>query len=96
MFKFFDEEKFKEKLVDTNPDEVLKCKDVNEAAELLVNKLNKVLDEMAPVKTVQTRKKYAAWLSEETKKFQADRDAAQEKAAQTSPSPDNSSSFHSD
>ena len=56
---------------------------MNEAAELLVNKLNKVLDEMAPVKTVQTRKKYAAWLSEETKELQAERNAAQEKATLT-------------
>ena len=59
----------------------MKCTDVNEAAELLVNKLNKVLDEMDPVKTFQTRKKYAAWLSKATKKLLADRDAAQEKSA---------------
>ena len=83
MFKNFDEKSFKDKLVGTNLDDVLACTDVNEAAELLVNKLNKVLDEMAPVKTVQTRKKYAAWLSEETKELQAERNAAQEKATLT-------------
>jgi hypothetical protein len=83
MFKNFDDETFKEKLAGTNLDEILACTDVNEAAELLVNKLNKVLDEMAPVKTVQTRSNYAPWLSEETKTLQKERNAAQEKAAQS-------------
>ena len=83
MFKNFDDETFKQKLAETDLDEVLACSDVNEAAELLVNKINKVLDEMAPVKTVQTRNKYAAWLSEDTKKLQEERNAAQEKAGQT-------------
>ena len=83
MFKNFDEEIFKHKLEETNLDEVLACTDVDEAAELLVIKLNSVLDEMAPVKTIQTRKRYAPWLSEDAKKLQEARNTAQEKATLT-------------
>ena len=83
MFKNFDEETFKQKLEETNLDEVLACTDVDEAAELLVIKLNSVLDEMAPVKTIQTRKRYAPWLSEDAKKLQEARNTAQEKATLT-------------
>ena len=83
MFKNFDEEIFKQKLSETNLDEVLACTDVDEAAELLVQKLNGVLDDMAPVKTIQTRKKYVPWLSEDAKKLQAARNTAQEKATLT-------------
>ena len=46
-----------------------------------MNKLTKVLDEMVPVKTIQTRNKYTPWLSEETKSLQAERNPAQEKAS---------------
>ena len=67
MMKNFDDDQFRNKLTESQLDEVLRCTDVNEAAELLVDKLTKVLDEMAPVKTIQTRNKYALWLSEETK-----------------------------
>jgi hypothetical protein len=38
---------------------------------------------MAPVKTVQTRSRYAPWVGEGTKDLQKQRDAAQEKAALT-------------
>ena len=56
---------------------------MKEAAELLVNKLNSVLEDMAPVKTIQTRKKYAPWLTEESKNLQEARNKAQEKATMT-------------
>ena len=56
---------------------------MDEAAELLVSKLNSVLDDMAPIKTIQTRNRYAPWLSDETKQIQQARNAAQEKAALT-------------
>ena len=83
MFKNFNDEEFKHKLEETNLNEVLDCTDVNAAAELLVNKLNSVLDDMAPVKTIQTRKKYVPWLTEETKNLQESRNKAQEKATMT-------------
>ena len=83
MFKNFDDAKFREKLSESDLDEVTKCTDVNDAAEMLLHKITSVLDEMAPVKTIQTRSNYAPWLTEDTKSLQAERDAAQEKAAQS-------------
>ena len=52
--KNYDEKKFLEKLLSSQLDEILTCTDVNIAAELLVSKLTNILDEMAPIKTVQT------------------------------------------
>ena len=75
--------KFKEALAASELEEVMGSTEVNEASELLTNKINKVLDEMAPVRTVQSRSKYVPWLSVETKELQCRRNAAQRKAAQT-------------
>ena len=81
MFKAFDEDLFREELKGCNLDEILSATDVNIAAELLVNKRTQILDQMAPIKTIQTRTKYAPWLEEDTKNLQKERDTAQEKAA---------------
>ena len=47
------------------------------------DKFTKILDQLAPVKTVQTRTKYAPWLSNSTKSLIKERDEAQRKAAST-------------
>ena len=88
IFKNFDDVKFREKLAGSDLEEVLSCTDANEAAELLVDKLIMVLDEMAPVKTIQTRSNYAPWLSEDTKSLKTERNAAQEKASLSDPPED--------
>jgi hypothetical protein len=54
MFKNFDPEKLRESQLD----EILTCTDVNQAAELLVHKMNTILDIIAPIKTVQIRTHY--------------------------------------
>ena len=87
MFKKFEDETFLKKLSESNLEEVFDKADVNEATELLVQKINDVFDAMAPIRTVQTRYKYAPWLSSDTKKLQKKRDEAQKKAA-ISDSPD--------
>ena len=46
--------------------------------ELFTNKVNNILDKMAPVKTFQTSSKYCPWLSEETKKLIKERNRSQE------------------
>ena len=51
-----------------------------EAARLLTEGLTRILDIVAPLKTVQVRTKYAPHLSEETKELQERRMKAQEKA----------------
>ena len=82
-FKDFDEKMFKKKLSGSNLEDILKCSNVNIATELLEKKLTDILDELAPVKTIQLRSSYAPWLSEDTKKLKKEREAAQEKAAQS-------------
>ena len=83
MFKNFDQELFKQRVSDSRLEEILACNDTNEAAELLSTKLNNILDEMAPVKKIQTRSNYAPWLGEDTKVLQQQRNTAQEQAAQS-------------
>ena len=56
---------------------------MNDATKILVDKISKVLDEMAPIKTIQTRTNYVPWLSEDTKDLQHERDDAQKKASHT-------------
>ena len=80
-FKNFDEELFKVRLAACNLAEVLECYDVNLATERLVGKLTVILDDLAPIKTIQTRSRYAPWLSEDTKQLQKERNEAHEKAS---------------
>ena len=82
-FKNFNEEAFKTKLEESNLDEILTCYDVNIAAETLVDKVNSILDSMAPIKTIQVRAHYVPGLEEDTKKLQGERNKAHEQAARS-------------
>ena len=59
------------------------CDDVEIALQMLTTNLTKILDEMAPIRTIQIRENYAPWLSSETKHLMAERDRAQKVAAET-------------
>ena len=59
------------------------CDDVEMALQMLTDNLTKILDEMAPIRTIQIRENYAPWLSSETKQLMAERDHAQKIAADT-------------
>ena len=50
---------------------------------MLSGSLTTILDEMAPIRTIQIREKYAPWLSLNTKQKMAERDQAQQKALQS-------------
>ena len=63
--------------------DVYSCEDPQNATEVFTSKLTNILDRMAPVKTFQVHVKYAAWLSDDTKKLIGDRDHAQAVAAET-------------
>ena len=56
---------------------------MNIATEMLTHKLTTILDELAPIRTFQTRTQYAPWLSEETKSLKKQREEAHEKAVIT-------------
>ena len=63
--------------------EVYSCEDVENATELFTNKLNNILNRMAPVKKIQVRSKYAPWMSKETKIKIRTRDCAQQRALES-------------
>ena len=71
MFKNFQPDQFKLR-VSRLPELqlILQSTDVNIAANLLTKGLNRILDDMAPIKTIQTRKKYAPHMEENTKALQ--------------------------
>ena len=56
---------------------------VNQAVELMSSKITRILDIMAPIRTVQVRTNYAPWLSQETKNMMSERDSLQSRAAKT-------------
>ena len=82
-FKNFKSEEFVKAVRQLSWFDLYMCQDPNQAAELLTKKLADLLDIMAPIRTIQVRSKYAAWLSEQTKAMLKLRDAAQATAART-------------
>ena len=82
-YKTFDESEFREAVKKIRWYEIYSCQDVDLAVDALTTKLTEILDVMAPVKTFQVRKKYAAWVSSDTKEKMKARDAAQVRAATT-------------
>ena len=82
-FKHFNEAEFCSAVQDLSWWDVYSCDNAQQAAEVFTAKLTNILDKMAPVKTIQVHVRYAAWLSEDTKKLLKERDTAQATAAQT-------------
>ena len=82
-YRDFDERKFREEVSRLSWHELYLCEDVEQAVYILTSSLNTILDQLAPVKTVQVRTRYAPWLSSETKAIIKERDAAQIHASGT-------------
>ena len=82
-FKNFKSEEFIAAVRQISWFDLYMCENPSEAADLLTRKLTGILDTMAPIRTIQVRSKYAAWLSDHTKAMLKDRDAAQATAAET-------------
>ena len=76
-FKNFDEQEFVERIKKTSWLDIYLTTDVDEAVQKFTNKVNIILDELAPIKTFQTSSKYCPWLSEETKELIKKRNTAQ-------------------
>ena len=83
VFKNFVPELFVEAVRSLSWWDIYQCEDVDEAVTRLTEKLTTILDVMAPIKTIQTRTKYAPWLSEATKTLMKERDEAHEKATKS-------------
>ena len=80
-FKDFDKEEFKLR-VSQMPElgHILLSRCANQAAELLTAGLTRELDGCAPVRTIQTRSKYAPHLQQSTKQLMIQRNTAQQTA----------------
>ena len=76
-YKNFDEEQFLKCVKQLSWWDLYQETDVSQAVELFTNKINNILDRMAPVKTFQTSSKYCPWLSEGTKAMIGERNKAQ-------------------
>ena len=63
--------------------DVYLCEDLDSAVQLLSDKLTFILDGMAPMRTVQVRKKYAPRLSKTTLELMKERDSVQKLASET-------------
>ena len=82
-FKDFNPELFRAAVSNISWLEVYLCDDPDTAANLITIKINKILDEMAPVKVIQVRTHYAPWMSKDTKAKAKERNIAQKKAAES-------------
>ena len=82
-YKNFDEAAFLQKLREISMFDIYTCQNASQAADLMTNKINKILDEMAPVKKIQIRSRYAPWITPDCKDDMDKRDSTQKKAIET-------------
>ena len=82
-FKNFSPDDFKAAVQSLNFLDVYLCTEVDTAVKLLSEKITTILDNMAPMRTVQIRTNYNPWLSQQTKDLMEERDSLHKKAAET-------------
>ena len=63
--------------------DLFQTEDIDLAVRMFSEKITNILDKLAPVRTIQVRRKYIPWLSQETKLLMQQRDQAQIRAART-------------
>ena len=83
MFKKFVDQDFQQAVNQLSWGDLYSCGDPDEATFILTNKLTTILDQMAPIRTIQVRSKYAPWLTDSTKQLLKDRNEAQKHANKT-------------
>ena len=82
-YKNFDPTQFLKAVRNISWWEIYSCEDVDSAVQLFTNKLNNILNVMAPIKRIQVRTKYAPWISSNTKEKIQTRNQAQQAASET-------------
>ena len=80
-YKNFDPNRFLAEVEKIRWWDIYQCENVDAAVQLFSEKLTRILDQLAPIKTVQTRTRYAQWLSQPTKLLIEKRDQAQSRAS---------------
>ena len=81
-YKHFEESKFLEEVRNISWWDLYLETEVNEAVDLFTNKINRILDQMAPVKKFQTTRKYCPWLTKEIKDLIKQRNEAQKEMSE--------------
>ena len=79
-FKNFNADAFKDEIRGVSWFDVYMSKNVNDAVRKLTSRITNILDNWAPVRTIQVRRKYAPWLSDQTKELIKVRNMAQKMA----------------
>ena len=82
-FKNFCPNQFCEAVKQISWYELYMCDSPSKAADILTKELSNILDRLAPVRTIQVRTKYAAWLSDASKIVLQERNEAQKRAAES-------------
>ena len=80
-YKNFDPNKFVAAVQQINWLDLYLTEDVDEAVKILSERLLHILDEAAPMKTIQVRTKYAPWLSRQTVELIKERNNLQREAS---------------
>jgi hypothetical protein len=78
--KNFDKDVFSSECSNVNWDDVTQYTDVNLAVSAFTDKINNILDKIAPTKVTQPRVNFAAWLTENTAEMMKKRDMQKELA----------------
>ena len=81
--KNFNEREYIDRVKNIDWSDLYATENVDEAVFKFTEKLGNILDELAPVKLVQPRSKYAPWLKATTKELKIERDRLRELAAET-------------
>ena len=83
VLKIFQEKVCIEKVRNTRWCDILEMTDINTANSAFEDRLCAILDQIAPMKVIQTRSHYNCWISDNTKKEMALRNEARERAKMT-------------
>ena len=82
-YKEFSEAEFCARVQQISWFELYMVEEVDVAVNIITEKISKILDELAPIKTIQIRTRYAPWLTKETKALIKERNNVQKLAAES-------------
>ena len=78
--KHFDNLKYKSRLAELDWSELYQCENIDVANHNFESKVLGILEDMAPMRSMQSRKNYRNWIQDSTKTLMAARDCARENA----------------
>ena len=82
-FKYFNPERFVKAVQEISWLDVYLSSDVEEAVKMFTKKVTEILDEMAPMKSIQIRSNYSPWLCKDTLDLMKARDEVQKLTSET-------------